>query len=309
MVIDREYVLYRNDEGIPPNRKIKVIENEYNSDKSYPKVSIIIPTADGYRNGLLPALLRSISQQNYQDFEIIIIKGDSRQGRAINTGAEIARGTFLLTLDDDTQLISKDVFGKLVRVIENDDSIGMAGGANIIHNSATGFVRRTMKQIPRRQTPKIFEITDSDLAEHGLIIIRKNVFREVGGENELIPRGLDPYLRNQFRKAGYRVVVVPDVYYSHLTPPTFGKLIKQFYRNGKLAAFCSKNYPQWVFETPATHVNDFIEKRSLIYRISRYGVNMFKKMMKGHWIYVSAYTVYAFGFFWGYFCYKDKYIS
>jgi len=304
--IERGFVLYRDDRGIPPHREITRIETELLKQEGYPKVSIIIPTLDGFRNGLFPALLRQLSEQSFQDFETIIIKGDSRQGRAINTGADIARGCYLLTLDDDTRLISRDAIGTLCGVLEKYGSIGMAGGINTITTDASAFVRRVMKEIPRRSTPLVDKITDSDLAEHPLLIIRKDVFKKVGGENELIPRGLDPYLRREFRNAGYRVVVVPGVHYSHLPPGSLSSLIKQFYRNGRLAAFCNKFYPHWVFETPDTHRSDFLAQRPFRYRAARYLVNIVKMICRGHMIYLAVSLAYAAGFIKGYACYRDE---
>ena len=302
----REFVLNRNDAGFPLDRTIEVIETESSQLKGYPKISAIIPTFDGYRNGLLPALLKQLYEQSFQDFETIIIKGDSRQGRAINTGADIARGQYLLTLDDDTYLASKDGFEKLARVMENDVSIGMAGGINVIPDDASFFIRRAMREIPRRTTPPVDEVTDSDLAEHPLLIIRKEVFIRIGGENELIPRGLDPYLRQEFRKAGYRIVVVPGVTYSHIPPTTLPKLIRQFYRNGKQAAFCSKFYPQWVIETPEKHGGDFQEKASFAFRLLRYPIRMLKAAIQSKWILLLTQICYAAGFLWGYLSLKER---
>jgi glycosyltransferase involved in cell wall biosynthesis len=270
------------------------------------KVSIIIPTLDADRDGKFLNLITQIDQQKFNSFEVIILAGDPRQGRAINIGAAIAEGDYIITLDDDTLLPDPDAFKNLVNVLEQYPDIGIAGGNNIIPQSASSFVQRVMKEIPRRSWNPVKKITDSDLAEHPLMIMRKKTFYEVGGENEIIIRGVDPYLRLQFRNAGYRVVVIPGVIYSHLPPDTILKLIKQFYRNGKNAAFCNKFYPQWVIETPEHHSKDFMPKRSLTYRINRFYINLVKRTLKGHFIYLYAFTSYAIGFIWGYLSQRKK---
>ena len=300
MKTDRNFVRHRNDHGIPAGRKIEVIDSKYAKPGNIPEVSVIIPTCDGYRDGYFPSLLQQLCEQTYQNFEIIIITGDQRQGRAINTGVDLARGKYILTLDDDTRLLCRDSLEKLLRVMQADPDIGMAGGINKIPPSASSFVKRVMQEIPRRSTPAVTEITESDLAEHPLLMMRKDIYLKVGGENELLPRGLDPYLRMKFRHAGYKVVVVPEAYYSHLPPPTFNKLVKQFFRNGKLAAYCNKFFPQWLIETPNTHVDDFVEKRPFYFRAFRYALNMLMNLLKGRWIYISVYVAYALGFGWGY---------
>jgi len=55
-----------------------------------------------------------------------------------------------------------------------------------------------------------------------------------------------------------------------------------------------------MIETPENHVKDFVEKRPFLYRASRYLINILKKALKGHCIYLSVYTAYAIGFVWGY---------
>lgn len=119
----------------------------------------------------------------------------------------------------------------------------MAGVANIPPDDASWFVKCVMKELPRRTSPIVSEMVDSDMAEHPCCIILRDIFIQVGGENEKIPRGLDPYLRQEIRKAAYRVVVLPELFIHHIPPKTFGKFIRQFYRNGKMAAYVNKFYP------------------------------------------------------------------
>ena len=298
MYYSRPFVKHRND-ARAPCRKVEIVESRSKRMADYPQTSLIIPTADGHRDGRLPALLRQLEQQNYQNFEIIIVQGDPRQGRAINIGADIARGDYLLTMDDDTSLADEASIQRLVAAAENDATIGMAGGINIIPDRAPFFVKLAMKQLPRRTAPDVDQITPSDLAEHPLLLIRKDVFKKTGGENELLPRGLDPYLRAECRKAGYQVVVVPKAYYSHLPPATPGKLIRQFFRNGKMSAYCNIFFPEWLIETPNQHVDEFVERRPLAYRVFRHMANLALNCIRGRWIYLTVYLAYAMGFGWG----------
>ena len=207
-------------------------------------LSVIIPTIDAYRDNYFPKLLAQIGRQDFTGYEILVVKEDPRQGRAINIAAALSEGKYILTLDDDTSLPDKATFNKLVSLMEKHPTIGIAGGNNTIPRNATGFVRRVMRQLPRRSWEPVNTITESDLAEHPCMIMRTEEFKAVGGENELIPRGLDPYLRQQFRKMGKQVVVAPGVFYHHLPPDTCKKLLKQFYRNGYQAAFTNRHFPQ-----------------------------------------------------------------
>lgn len=265
-----------------------------------PLVSIIIPTADATRDGLLPSLLKQLEEQTFRDFEIIVVTGDTRQGRAINCGAQLAEGKYLVTFDDDTKLGHNDLLEKMVRQIEPHPDIGMAGAANLVPDDASWFVQRIMRELPRRTSPMVAEITASDLAEHPCCIIPRNVFIEVGGENELIPRGLDPYLRQEIRKAGYRVAVLPGVYIHHLPPKSPRKFLRQFYRNGKMAAYVNKFYPEFVIELTTKHGDEVAEKRSTPIRIFSYIGRLFKTLLTLRIFYLLSLVVYLAGYAIGY---------
>jgi GT2 family glycosyltransferase len=258
-------------------------------------VSVIIPTTDANRDGNFEKLLRQMDSQTLTDFEVIVVKGDPRQGRAINIGASLAKGAHLLTMDDDTALPDKYTFAKLAAVMEAYPGIGMVGGMNVIPPDAPPFVKRVMREIPRRSTPPVSEITDSDLAEHPLLMMRWDIFERVGGENELLPRGLDPYLRQEFRKAGFRVVIVPDVFYSHLPPDSLMKLLKQFFRNGKQASYVNRHFPQWVFETPNQHGHFRLQIPSSM-RAIRLPYRLMKAFLTGKFVWFLCQLSYSAGF-------------
>ena len=291
--IERPFVKYPHPQPSPGNFW------RYRAGSRRAGLSVVIPTSDAWRGGYFLRLLSQIKQQDLSDFELIVIKGDPRQGRAINIGAALSEGKYIVTLDDDTALPDPGTFKKLKAVMETHPDIGIAGGNNIIPSYASPFVRRVMKELPRRSWKPVQTITDSDLAEHPCMIMRTDEFKAVGGENELIPRGLDPYLRKQFRKLGKRVIVVPGVIYHHLPPDNLRKLLRQFFRNGQQAAFANIYYPQWVIETPAHH-GAFRPRVSLLFRILRYPGRMMQAAASGKMIWFLAQLAYALGFIHGF---------
>jgi glycosyltransferase involved in cell wall biosynthesis len=286
---ERSFVKYANSEVSPGTIW------HYSSDNTSVKLSVIIPTIDANRGGNFLKLLAQIGCQNFENFEVIVVRGDPRQGRAINIATALARGKYLLTLDDDTSLPDPMIFSKLFAIMESHPDIGIAGGNNVVPADAKLFVRRVMRELPRRSWDPVQEIIDSDLAEHPCMIMRTEEFKLVGGENELIPRGLDPYLRQEFRKLRKRVVVVPGVIYHHLPPDNLSKLLLQFYRNGRQAAYTNRNYPQWVIETPQRH-GQFKVKQSFFFRIFRFPMRILRALITGKPIWFLCEVFYALGF-------------
>ncbi len=284
----RAWVRHRNDAGA--NGLCWHVPSE-----GSPRISVIVPTADADRGGYFSQLLAQLGRQREQAFELIVIKGDRRQGRAINIAADMASAPYLLTLDDDSSLPDSDTFVRLLAVMEAHSDIGMAGGNNTIPEDASPFVRRAMREIPRRSWTPVEQITDSDLAEHPCLMMRAALFRKVGGENEAIPRGLDPYLRKMFRDAGSRVVIAPGVIYHHMPPETFRKLTRQFFRNGFQAAYANIHYPQWVIETPAEH-GAFVERLPFWRRALRYPGRLGGALLRGHWLWFCCQLCYIAGF-------------
>ena len=265
-----------------------------------PRVSVIIPSWDGYRNGCVPRLLESVRAQTFTDYELHVIKGVSPQGKAINHGAALSRGKILLVLDDDSRLADETVFQRLVDTLDGEPKIGMAGASIVLAPEATAFQRRAARQFPRFNTPVVDVITDSDLACHGCCAIPSAVFRAVGQEREDIIRGLDPDLRVRLRASGYRVVLVPGARIFHPLPNGWRQLLRQFFRNGYGSAYAWKFQRESVYEThEELHDQTFVAKTSLPYRILRYPLRLLKALFTGQTMRFGAYGAYAFGYVWG----------
>lgn len=267
-----------------------------------PRISVVIPSSDGYRNGLVPRLLASLDRQTGDRFETILIKGVSPQGRAINQGVAQARGEYLVILDDDAELADPDVIQRLIQVLEADPTIGMAGASIVVAPDATPFQKVAAAQFPRFQTPVVDQVTDSDLACHGCCAFPRHVFEAIGGEREDILRGLDPDLRMRLRAAGYRVVLAPRARIYHPMPPGWRALIRIFFRNGFGSAYAYRFQPDSVYEThEALHDRDFRPQTTLGYRILRFPLRLLRALATGQWLRLAAYSSYAVGYVWGYF--------
>lgn len=266
----------------------------------FPRVSIVIPSADGYRDGCVPRLLDSINEQTYCDHEVILITGVRPQGKAINQGAAKAKGQILVILDDDSELADKETLERLVDALDRDSQIGMAGASILLSPKASTFQRRAATQFPRLSTPSVETITDSDMACHGCCAFPKNVFDAIGGEREDILRGLDPDLRERIRVAGHRVVLVPGAHIYHPLPSSLRNLVRVFFRNGVGSAYAMKFQPDSVREThEAVDASTFTPIRSMPYRVIRFPLRLLKALLTGRLLRFTGYTSYAIGYLWG----------
>ena len=265
-----------------------------------PYLSLIIPSRDGIRDGMVTRLITSIETQSFTDYEIKIVKGVSPQGKAINLGAAQTTGEILVILDDDSELADDKVFERLVEVIQSDDSIGMAGASIVVAPDASPFQKRAAAQFPRFQTPVVEAVTESDLACHGCCAIPRCIFDEIGGEREDLLRGLDPDLRVRLREAGYKVVLAPQARIYHPMPDGWPQLLRIFFRNGFGSAYAYKFRPETVYETHEKLAGvNFQPKTSLAYRIARFPLRLLKALATGQALRFGAYCSYALGYGWG----------
>jgi glycosyltransferase involved in cell wall biosynthesis len=262
--------------------------------------SITIPVLrleEGPRK-MVEDLLQALEQQRVPPKEVHLVVGDRRQGRAINYGVDASSTTYVATLDDDSFIDDPELFEKLLASMENDASLGMVGAACTIPDWATPFQKKAMVQIPRRFFPVQKETNDSDMVQHPCLMMRKDEFQKMGGEDEELIRGLDPVLRKKVRDAGLRVAIVADTWVYHLLPDGFLKLLRMYFRNGVGSGYAQKHFPDRVLElSDGYDEGQFVEKRSWIWRVMRRFLGLLGGLVKGQWIRIGTDLAYGLGVF------------
>ena len=201
------------------------------SHSECPEVSVIIPSWDGVRGGNVDRLVQQIKQQTLKNIEIVLSIGESPNGHARNVGVDIARGDFLVFIDDDVLLEGNEVFSNLIEPLKNNADIGMTGPAQQIPPSAGRFQHISARQIPRSLSPVVERITDSDMVSHMCLAIARDFFEEIGRESDWLLAGTDPDLRYRVREANRRVVVVPQTWAYHPAPQDLRELLKFSFRS------------------------------------------------------------------------------
>lgn len=264
-----------------------------------PRVSIIIPSLDGYRNGNVPRLVNQLKNQTYNNIEIHVIKGVRPNGKARNVGARQARGGILIFIDDDVSLGHEKVIENLVGILESDQHIGLLGISKLIPENSTWFQRKCAKEIPRSTSPIYEELVDGDLVDHMCIAIRKNLYFKVGMENEDIVRGTDPDLRHRIRQAGYRIAIAPHSWGYHPMFETFSELIRGFFRNGMGSAWVQKHHPEMAYHDSEDHTKAFNPQTPLSYRIMKSLSVLLQSLFRVHLFHFLARLSYAAGFLYG----------
>jgi hypothetical protein len=267
-----------------------------------PRATVIIPTRAGDRNGRLARVESDLARQRFRDFEVIEIIGENRQGRAINRAARLARGTFIITLDDDSELYEPDTFERLLAAMDADPTIGIAGTSTLPGPGSSAFQKIAVREVPRRYFPVVKKTVDSDMVQHPCMAMRRDVFLALDGEDEDLVRGLDPLVRYKFRKAGYRVAIVAGAWISHPLPDDLGSIARIYFRNGRGSAFAQRTAPERIYELTdgfdGARGGQFTEQRPLWFRALRYFGRMYLAVLGLKVVRLTTDFSYLAGYAW-----------
>ncbi len=269
---------------------IKEIQSDENGGAQHPAVSAIIPSLDDSRTANIEALKSDLMAQTLKPIEIIIVRGIRPNGKARNLGAEKASGKFLIFIDDDARLESKDLIAKLIEPLIQDKSIGIVGPSQLIPTNSNRFQILASNQIPRSVFPLQETIVDSDMANHLCLAISAELYKELGGENENIVSGTDPDLRHRVRLSGRRVCIASNCAAYHSMPENLPALLRSAYAKGRNSAIVRRKFPDLIYELDTGFRKDFPPKRPLHYRILRSSKTLLSSLLTFKFI-LFAYTV------------------
>jgi GT2 family glycosyltransferase len=264
-------------------------------------ISVIIPSsAGGEREANLRALLQDLRAQSAAPAEVRVVRGVRPSGRARNEGARGARGQVLVFLDDDVRLGHEGVLEAMVRCLQTVPRAGMAGAAQLLPPHAGWFQKAAARQVPRSSSPVVRVPTDSDMVVTACCAVWRDLFWELGGFHEEVPRGVDPEFRHRLRKAGWRTVVAPEAWFYHPMPEGLLALCRTFFRNGRESAWTVRRFPELALENPDGHVAEFEPHRSQAYRAARHLLRLVEGILTLRWIGVAARLSYLAGYASGY---------
>jgi glycosyltransferase involved in cell wall biosynthesis len=231
------------------------------------KYSVIVPVFN--RPEEIEELLKSLKEQSYTNFEIIVIedgsaetcegivkqyandldikyyyKNNSGPGDSRNVGMSKASGQYLIFFDSDC-IIPPDYFERVENYLASDrlDAFGGPDNAHISFTGiqkainyamtsviTTGGVRGKKNKLDNFQ-PRSFNMG-----------ISRNVYEKVGGFCNIHP-GEDPDLSYRIMDAGFKVGLIKEAFVYHKRRIDFSKFVKQVYKFGVVRGILIKWYP------------------------------------------------------------------
>lgn len=224
-----------------------------------PLISIIIPNKDQIQ--MLDKCLRSIKKSSYKNYEIIIVENNSVEEETFvyykkiesekikvvfwpdefnysainNFGVKHARGTYLLLLNNDVEVITENWLEKLVSNCQRKD-VGIAGAKlyypdNTIQHAGIvigigGVAGAVFVGMPRKYTGYLHKASiqqELSAVTAACMMVKRSVYEELGGLEEQLKvafNDVDFCLRA--RGKGYLVVYDPEVELYHYESRTRG---------------------------------------------------------------------------------------
>lgn len=185
-----------------------------------PEVSVVIPA---YNEGTyIDRLLKALSKQNFQNFEVIVSDAQSRDGTKTvvdsfrkkldikfieappkgpafgrNRGAEAATGVWLLFLDADDDIDDPDFIKTITEVAVNN------GWSTA---SAKMTTRRGLNYTLLYYYQRLLSHTKKPIASGYCILTKRSIFKKYGGFNEKIQFGEDYEYVSKTGKHGFGFV-------------------------------------------------------------------------------------------------------
>lgn len=225
-------------------------------------VAIVIPTFNEEK--FIERCLDSVRKQTYpfEKMDVMVVDGGSKdntcgvvlayskrypnvrllensqkiQSAAFNIGYKNSSAPILIRLD--AHALYNDVYiERCVNHIMEDPSVGNVGGIWDIQPQSTTIVSIANALLNSSR----FGIGGASYrvgAEEGYVdtvpfgAFSRKVIEEVGGMREDLPRGEDNEYNHRIRKAGYKILLDPQIVATYFARDTFKDSVKQMYQNG-----------------------------------------------------------------------------
>jgi GT2 family glycosyltransferase len=220
-----------------------------------PSIDIIIPTRD--RIDLVVQCIEAIeSKSTYSNYDIIILDNDSKEpetleyfantkyrvvpcpgpfnyAHIVNRGVRHSTAQFVLTLNNDTILITPDWLERLVSLASLDD-VGFVGGCLIDQDGRFEHESIVISPYPQHlrsdsnyphQDHFVFSTRDVAAVTGAVQIVKRELWDALGGMDEELKvtmNDIDICLRSQLD--GHHVIYTPDVRLFHHVGSSRGKL-------------------------------------------------------------------------------------
>ncbi len=239
------------------------------------KISVVIPTYN--RKEMLKSLLMSLSESSYLPREIIVIDDNSSDrtnemissefpyvryirhnkiefvGQSRNEGLKLAQCDYVFMVDDDNTVNFNCLF-ELLRVMDDDKSIGVAAPVTCYYSSPdiimyagssySHYLRRTIFLYSGHHYLDVKgQIFETDGFANSYMFRRKDALDAGPIPSRILLGGEDGYLQYKIKKYGkLKLICVGDArvfhrfepgkYYSHMTPFKFyyavrGKIVHE----------------------------------------------------------------------------------
>jgi glycosyltransferase involved in cell wall biosynthesis len=213
------------------------------------KISVIIPTKNSHNR--IEACLKSLANQSFPDYEIIIVDGHSSddttkiaskystrvffedggtRASACNVGISYAKGEIVAFTDDDC-VVPETWLEQIARNFENRE-VQVLGGPSLTPPGSTRLEKAlgaTYTQVV--QLTALGNKSGKNVAGCNSAY-RKNAIIEVGGFNERLITAEETDLHFRIYRQGGKIFYDPDLVVFHYRRASFRSFFKQFYRYG-----------------------------------------------------------------------------
>lgn len=169
--------------------------------------------------------------KNYDGLNIKLIENKENVGysKAINQGVEIAKNDYLVFLNPDTEVVSKDWLNRFYKTLQKENAAMVGPVSNIgIYKNSLGYFTKIASVLPAELVEKHLKYhykdaeIDSKFLSGFCIGIKKETFYRFGKFDENLILGFDDFdFSLKAQEEGLKQVVLPSVLINHLNHKSF----------------------------------------------------------------------------------------
>ena len=227
---------------IPCRNEESYVEQCVNSvlNSDYPQELLEILVCDGQSDDRTQQIVKDISSKN-SNVHLLINEKQTTQ-HALNLGIDHAKGNIIAILGAHSSIDSEYIRASVHSLVQ-DDSLGCVGG--VLNNRYSDRLSQAIAQamsVPFGVGSAHFRTG----AKAGFVdtvafgVYKKEVFNKVGKFDLNLAKNQDDEFNYRVKKAGYEILLNPDIHADYLVRAGFGQLWRQYFQYGYWKVYVNK---------------------------------------------------------------------